>query len=539
MPSKKISQLSSAAPLAGTEVLPGLQSGGDVGITPAMLAAYVGTVLNAANFPGATAGDKITAALAALPAAGGTVDARGITNRTINGFTISTSNTTVLFPPGEFSLTAPIVITNSAGISSVKLIGAGGTELPSGTGFTNNNSSTSPMIILAGARSCTLSDFYIRATNNNVANAGIQCQTLTGPTFRPTDNRFRNITMFGAGAGGLSIGLQKGIRFCTGTQAGIIGPGTDGNNDVNYMENVRVLNYGQTAFSLEHPQCKTNIFINCSFNAGQIGVNTSGDSFSFGTAWSGGGSFKWFGGSGGACSDADFKLTSNDYTLIQGWNSENSNRFMTTPGGLSIPGSINIISCRVACDNLNADNQVIHHAFQGGLLVMGCEFDSTKVGAAPKFTQTNPTNLVYGSTAIGNSFTWNTGSTGIPFEGRWNTMANWCVDSGSDSVFRVPDTAPLAAAPATVSAATYSQTGFEGTIIFTGTGTTMTLLGVATVPGLKVRLLTTAAHAVISAASNVVPLVGGAAGTAILSGSAGKWADLECDGSNWIITAAN
>ena len=45
--------------------------------------------------------------------------------------------------------------------------------------------------------------------------------------------------------------------------------------------------------------------------------------------------------------------------------------------------------------------------------------------------------------------------------------------------------------------------------------------------------------ALVSASSNVVPLAGGAAGTAILSATAGKWATLVSDGTNWVIMAGN
>jgi len=41
------------------------------------------------------------------------------------------------------------------------------------------------------------------------------------------------------------------------------------------------------------------------------------------------------------------------------------------------------------------------------------------------------------------------------------------------------------------------------------------------------------------AAVTLVALVGGAAGTAILAATAGKWADLQSDGTNWIIMASN
>jgi hypothetical protein len=67
---------------------------------------------------------------------------------------------------------------------------------------------------------------------------------------------------------------------------------------------------------------------------------------------------------------------------------------------------------------------------------------------------------------------------------------------------------------------------------------------VATLPaasgytGRVVVLKTIQAQAINSASSNVVPLAGGAAGTAIVSGTAGNWAELVSDGTNWIIMKA-
>lgn len=45
-------------------------------------------------------------------------------------------------------------------------------------------------------------------------------------------------------------------------------------------------------------------------------------------------------------------------------------------------------------------------------------------------------------------------------------------------------------------------------------------------------------YTVISAASNVKPVDSGTAGTAILAATAGKWAVLVCDGTNWVVMAA-
>jgi len=80
----------------------------------------------------------------------------------------------------------------------------------------------------------------------------------------------------------------------------------------------------------------------------------------------------------------------------------------------------------------------------------------------------------------------------------------------------------------------------DSTIIFNGSGSlTVTLPSVADFPGRIIRIKTVAAQTVVSASSNVGPLAGGAAGTAILAATAGKWADLQSDGANWLITAGN
>lgn len=47
-----------------------------------------------------------------------------------------------------------------------------------------------------------------------------------------------------------------------------------------------------------------------------------------------------------------------------------------------------------------------------------------------------------------------------------------------------------------------------------------------------------ATYTVISAASNVKPANSDTAGTAILAATAGAWAMLVCDGTNWVVMAA-
>lgn len=80
----------------------------------------------------------------------------------------------------------------------------------------------------------------------------------------------------------------------------------------------------------------------------------------------------------------------------------------------------------------------------------------------------------------------------------------------------------------------------ENEVICNGSASiTATLPAASSWVGRKVRVKTVAAFTVISASSNVVPLAGGAAGTAILAATAGKYAELVSDGTNWVAMAGN
>ena len=80
----------------------------------------------------------------------------------------------------------------------------------------------------------------------------------------------------------------------------------------------------------------------------------------------------------------------------------------------------------------------------------------------------------------------------------------------------------------------------ENEVICNGTTSiTATLPAAASWVGRKVRIKTVAAYTVVSASSNVVPLAGGSAGTAILAAAAGKYAEMVSDGTNWVVMAGN
>lgn len=69
--------------------------------------------------------------------------------------------------------------------------------------------------------------------------------------------------------------------------------------------------------------------------------------------------------------------------------------------------------------------------------------------------------------------------------------------------------------------------------------TTVTLPAASSWTGREVMFKTITANTLVSASSNVVPLAGGAAGTAILAATAGKWATCVSDGTNWVIMQGN
>ena len=96
--------------------------------------------------------------------------------------------------------------------------------------------------------------------------------------------------------------------------------------------------------------------------------------------------------------------------------------------------------------------------------------------------------------------------------------------------------------PTTITAATYTQLLADTHLIFNNASAncTVTMLAAAAYPGKRLIMKNlSGTYTVISASSNVAPRTSGTAGTAILAGSAGAWAELVSDGTNWIVMAGN
>jgi hypothetical protein len=99
----------------------------------------------------------------------------------------------------------------------------------------------------------------------------------------------------------------------------------------------------------------------------------------------------------------------------------------------------------------------------------------------------------------------------------------------------------LAVRPTVVTkVADFTLADTEGWVINNKSGSTctVTLPAASAWSGRAVTFKNLQLQTLVSASSNVVPLIGGAAGTAILPGLVGAWATLVSDGTNWVVMAS-
>lgn len=95
-----------------------------------------------------------------------------------------------------------------------------------------------------------------------------------------------------------------------------------------------------------------------------------------------------------------------------------------------------------------------------------------------------------------------------------------------------------ASSPVSVSASAYTL-GVNDSAISFYTSAACVLTLPAGFPGRILRLKNTNSFSITSASNNVGPIVGGAPSSPILAATAGKWCELQSDGTDWIIMASN
>lgn len=90
-----------------------------------------------------------------------------------------------------------------------------------------------------------------------------------------------------------------------------------------------------------------------------------------------------------------------------------------------------------------------------------------------------------------------------------------------------------------IKTASFTLADSENFIVCNGAGSiTVTFPTASASTGRVVWIKTIAAQTVVSAGTNVKPIGTNTAGTAILAASAGAWAMLVCDGTDWVVMAS-
>lgn len=364
---------------------------------------FARTMLNVSSFSGTNASAKISACVAALPVAGGVCDARGLASpQILSAMTIS-KPVELLFGQTKFAVTGTIQLRSVAG---ARLLGVGGSYSNGGSGtqFVWAGNSHQPMFDLNDVRDSLFAGFYIDSSPAKPLAVGIRSENGSGRSVTPTRNEFRDIVLNGTRPGGLG----KGFQFA-------LGKGGDANNDLNSFINVEVVAYTAAAWSFEQSQSKDNQMFGCSFNGegfGKYGVTTA-----LGPKGRGG-SFMWYGGSGGGNTVADFYLGApDDAILISGGDFEGSFRLLETAGSSSNAWPVEIDGVRWANNNLAPDGKAVVYTERGPLILLDDIFEPYSAKpTAIALESTGPTQGI----AIGNSVT---SSLSHPFSG--NRHAHW------------------------------------------------------------------------------------------------------------------
>jgi len=174
----------------------------------------------------------------------------------------------------------------------------------------------------------------------------------------------------------------------------------------------------------------------------------------------------------------------------------------------------------------------------------GFYVNSTLVGASTNYAFNADDLSGTTGTAYGFFSNVNTSGTGTV----WGFYANGTANNyfgGKVGISRTPTTnldvngSIAFRAPSLTNAATYTVATTDVSLRFTTTACTVTLPAAASFTGRVLYLNNVTAIAVTSASSNVIPLGSNTAGTAILAATAGKFAMIQSDGTNWITMMAN
>lgn len=311
-----------------------------------------------------------------------------------NGSTLP-QGVTLRITAGTYLLDSTVTFTSS---TMMMFAGAG-----SATNFTWSGNNSTPALLVQDCLQCEFKDFRITGNASHQLLYGMQTQNSgSGTRWTASLDRFVNITMNGVldnGAGYITTGFY-------------MGGGTDGNNDQQYFESVKIYNYTHSAFTINHSQIYDVTFSHCQFGAG-------GGSYGLEDLV---GNFYWLaGGSSGGASIADFYYGGGNSatSVIDGGRYEGSPKFLVTPGpaynGFTISlrnvnYAGNVLGCSAAdvkahaCAATAPGGDAVTYLFAGSFMMDNCIFGTDVTVNLRLFLQPFDSTHFNFASIIGNQF---------------------------------------------------------------------------------------------------------------------------------------
>ena len=233
--------------------------------------------------------------------------------------------------------------------------------------------SSSPALLLSDVRDATISNLRIECGRAHPLHTAIRIENGPGKLIPPTSNVLDSIIVEA------EMGtVRNGVHIA-------LGPGGDFNNENHSLTKVKIRNYTESAFRIDHSQAKNIQFRDCECTADPSSAQTR----CLTSGVSNGGSFHWYGGSGGGNALSDFHIGNPTDTIsIQAFHSERSKRFLTTGGPSNAPMVLRISGVRFAADQLAADRVAIDYKYPGPLTIENSIFGE-QAQRAPKIRLTS------------------------------------------------------------------------------------------------------------------------------------------------------
>lgn len=255
---------------------------------------------------------------------------------------------TTTLPAGRIDLVSPVLIADSIG-STLKGDGPA-------TEVAYAGSPGGSILTITGSSAVTVERLWLKGEAGSPTDAAVKLGRTATDQFAASRVTLRDV-WFGSWAGRSDF-----------TNAVLVDSTFDSNNDLHRFETCRFENYGEAGVRVTRnsTQAHSLKFLDCDALGRRVAKNA--------LRWEGKPHFRWTGGSGGFHTESDFYLGDvGANAVVDGWNSEHSQRLLTTGGPSGAHGPIEIRNCRADAIE-SADGRVIIGKVPGPWTITGNYF---------------------------------------------------------------------------------------------------------------------------------------------------------------------